>query len=199
VSIDRFKVAGVVASWWDEVKYELRTLSESDFGGLVDSWVDTIRDALEQDDDTQKNQTKFDPLNHKLVVRLMPEYLQEIADADYVASSIPEKAHPGYILAQIYSGTVKARINQLVGGTTNPHLNVGDIRSFLLPVPPLREQALIAAILDAHNDCIHTEEVYRDKIALQKKGLMHDLLNGKVRFNIANKSSVKRIMSVYRH
>ena len=110
----------------------------------------------------------------------------------------PEKAHPGYILAQIYSGTVKARINQLVGGTTNPHLNVGDIRSFLLPVPPLREQALIAAILDAHNDCIHTEEVYRDKIALQKKGLMHDLLNGKVRFNIANKSSVKRIMSAYR-
>jgi type I restriction enzyme, S subunit len=51
----------------------------------------------------------------------------------------PEKSHPGYILAQIYSGTVKARINQLVGGTTNPHLNVGDIRSFLLPVPPLRE------------------------------------------------------------
>ena len=80
--LDRFKVAGVVASWWDEVKYELRTLSESDFGGLVDSWVDTIRDALEQDDDTQKNQTKFDPLNHKLVVRLMPEYLEEIAEAE---------------------------------------------------------------------------------------------------------------------
>ncbi len=80
--LDRFKVAGVVASWWDEVKYELRTLSESDFGGLVDSWVDTIRDALEQDDETQKNQTKFDPLNHKLVVRLMPDYLEEIAEAE---------------------------------------------------------------------------------------------------------------------
>ena len=26
--LDRFKVSGVVASWWDEVKYELRTLSE---------------------------------------------------------------------------------------------------------------------------------------------------------------------------
>ncbi|MFB2876563.1 hypothetical protein [Floridanema aerugineum] len=80
--LDRFKVAGVVASWWDEVKYELRTLSESDFGGLVDSWVDTIRDALEEDEEEQKNQTKFDPLNHKLVVRLMPNYLEEIADAE---------------------------------------------------------------------------------------------------------------------
>lgn len=80
--LDRFKVAGVVASWWDEVKYELRTLSESDFDGLVDSWVDTIRDALEEDEEEQKNQTKFDPLNHKLVVRLMPDYLQEIAEAE---------------------------------------------------------------------------------------------------------------------
>ncbi|MHC5750935.1 MAG: hypothetical protein ACYTXF_09865 [Nostoc sp.] len=41
--LDRFKVAGVVASWWNEQRYELRSLSESGFGGLVDSWVDTIK------------------------------------------------------------------------------------------------------------------------------------------------------------
>lgn len=80
--LDRFKVAGVVASWWDEVKYELRTLSESGFGGLVDSWVDTIKDALEEDDETQKSRAKFDPLNHKLVVQLMQDYLQKIAEAE---------------------------------------------------------------------------------------------------------------------
>ncbi len=80
--LDRFKVAGVVASWWDDVKYELRTLSESGFGGSVDSWVDTIKDALEEDDETQKSGAKFDPLNHKLVMRLMPDYLQEIAEAE---------------------------------------------------------------------------------------------------------------------
>lgn len=78
--LDRFKVAGVVASWWNEQRYELRTLSESDFGGLVDSWVDTIKDALEQDD--EEKQAKFDPLNHKLVGRLMPDYLQDIAEAE---------------------------------------------------------------------------------------------------------------------
>ncbi len=79
--LDRFKVAGVVASWWDEVRYELRTLSESDFSGLVDSWVETIRDALE-DDKENKEREKFDPLNHKLVVRLLADYLQEIADSE---------------------------------------------------------------------------------------------------------------------
>ncbi|MHC5760234.1 hypothetical protein [Nostoc sp.] len=80
--LDRFKVAGVVASWWNEQRYELRSLSESDFGGLVDSWVDTIKDALEQDDDEKKKKAKFDPLDHKLVGRLMPDYLQDIAEAE---------------------------------------------------------------------------------------------------------------------
>lgn len=89
--LDRFKVAGVVASWWDEVKYELRTLAESDFGGLVDSWVDTIKDALEQDDEDKKNQTKFDPLNHKLVVRLMLDYLEEITSAEVNIAELEQK------------------------------------------------------------------------------------------------------------
>jgi type I restriction enzyme M protein len=44
--------------------------------------VDTIKDALEQDDEDKKNQTKFDPLNYKLVVRLMPDYLEEITEAE---------------------------------------------------------------------------------------------------------------------
>ena len=89
--LDRFKVAGVVASWWDEVKYELRAIAESDFGGLVDSWVDTIKDALEQDDEDKKNQTKFDPLNHKLVARLMPDYLEEITEAEATIAELEQQ------------------------------------------------------------------------------------------------------------
>jgi DNA repair exonuclease SbcCD ATPase subunit len=89
--LDRFKVSGVVASWWDEVKYELRTLSESGFGGLVDSWIDTIKDALEQDEETQKSGAKIDPLNHKLVLRLMPDYLQEIAEAEVQIAELEQQ------------------------------------------------------------------------------------------------------------
>ncbi|TVP60082.1 MAG: hypothetical protein EA343_18260 [Nodularia sp. (in: Bacteria)] len=89
--LDRFKVAGVIASWWDEVKYELRTLSESNFGGLVDSWVDTIKDALEKDDDDKKKQEKFNPLEHKLVLRLMPNYLEDIADAEALIADLEQQ------------------------------------------------------------------------------------------------------------
>jgi hypothetical protein len=80
--LDRFKVAGVVASWWNEVQYELKILLESDFGGLIDSWVDSIKDALEQDDDEKKSKPVFDPLNHKLVLRLLSDYLAEIATVE---------------------------------------------------------------------------------------------------------------------
>ena len=52
-----------------------------------------------------------------------------------------------YMLSQIYSGFVSARISVLTAGTTNPHLNVGEVRKFLIPVPPIDEQRNIARIV----------------------------------------------------
>jgi hypothetical protein len=94
--LDRFKVSGVVASWWEAVKYELRTLSETGFGGLVDSWVDTIADALTPDEDEEgkaksSHQEKFDPLNHKLVLQLLPDYLEEIASAEGAIAELEQQ------------------------------------------------------------------------------------------------------------
>jgi type I restriction enzyme S subunit len=42
----------------------------------------------------------------------------------------------------------------------------------------------IAEILDADDARIRAEEAYRDKLKLQKKGLMEDLLTGKVRVGV---------------
>jgi type I restriction enzyme S subunit len=47
------------------------------------------------------------------------------------------------------------------------------------------EQIRIAEIIEAHNTRIRTEETYREKLKLQKQGLMHDLLTGQVRVNSA--------------
>lgn len=59
----------------------------------------------------------------------------------------PSLLDPIYLLSQISSGFVRSRIATLTAGTTNPHLNVGEVRSFLLPVPPIDEQRRIAEIL----------------------------------------------------
>jgi type I restriction enzyme M protein len=79
--LDRFKVDGVIASWWNEMQYDLKTVVALGLEGLVDGWVATIRAALEENAEA-RNGAGFDPLSHKLVMRLLPEYLEEIAAAE---------------------------------------------------------------------------------------------------------------------
>ncbi len=78
--LDRFKIAGVIASWWNHEYDELKTIVAQGFTGLVDGWVQTIKDFIKGEDDTQDDD--FKPLEHKIVAKLIPEYLQELADAE---------------------------------------------------------------------------------------------------------------------
>jgi type I restriction enzyme S subunit len=52
------------------------------------------------------------------------------------------------------------------------------------PKPESKEQDLIANAIAIHNQTIEKEENHLTKLRLLKKGLMHDLLTGKVRVNI---------------
>lgn len=76
--LDRFKVTGVLATWWDSVRDEIQTVSARGFEELVDGWIDLIQDVIE-DTETKKTEL-FDPFEHKLVVKLLPDYLQQIEE-----------------------------------------------------------------------------------------------------------------------
>ena len=76
--LDRFKVTGILATWWDSVRDEIQTISARGFTELVDGWVDLIQDVIE-DTETRKTEL-FDPFEHKLVTKLLPDYLQQIDD-----------------------------------------------------------------------------------------------------------------------
>lgn len=88
---------------------------------------------------------------------------------------------PHYFVAQVYSGVVARRIELLTGGTTNPHLNVVDVREFRIPVPPLQEQARIVAALREIDRRLESEGIVCAKLRLIKQALMSDLLTGRVR------------------
>jgi type I restriction enzyme M protein len=91
--LDRFKTMGVIVSWWEEayeVSADLKRLANLGFKGLIDSWVDTIRDALE-DTEPQKSGSKFDPLNHKIVPALVPGYLQDLADTEAEIATLEQE------------------------------------------------------------------------------------------------------------
>jgi type I restriction enzyme M protein len=74
--LDRFQVAGVVATWWGDVQNDLRTIVARGFVGLVETWEVSILTALADD------KTKTSPLEHRFVKRLLPEYLASLAELE---------------------------------------------------------------------------------------------------------------------
>ena len=73
--LDRFQVAGVIASWWGNIQFDLRALAAGGFAAVIDGWVTTITTGLDD------KKFKGNPLDHQLVRMLLPEYLLEIEEA----------------------------------------------------------------------------------------------------------------------
>jgi len=96
--LDRYKIAGVVASWWNESQYDLLTIANQGFLGLIDSWISTIHSTLEepqaskteQEENGSKEKKKKKGLSkserldfilsHKLLTRLLPTYVKQLAE-----------------------------------------------------------------------------------------------------------------------
>jgi type I restriction enzyme M protein len=74
--LDRFQVAGVIATWWGDAQNDLKAIAARGFAGLIAAWEASIRTALEDKD------AKESPLDHKLVKVLLPGYLSEIAERE---------------------------------------------------------------------------------------------------------------------
>jgi len=64
-----------------------------------------------------------------------------------------------------------------------PGLNRKLVYLLQIPLPPLPEQQRIAEILSQIDNTIEKEEAYKQKLERIKKGLMEDLLTGRVRVN----------------
>jgi type I restriction enzyme M protein len=76
--LDRFRLAGVIATWWTNTLPDFKTLLENGFPGVIDGWVDASADAVEDDEAAGP---AFDPFTHKLVRHTMADYLNKIAAA----------------------------------------------------------------------------------------------------------------------
>ena len=76
------------------------------------------------------------------------------------------------------------RLDRFTAATGVPSLNRNFVHPIEVTVPEPAEQDRIVDVVEAHDARIRTEEQYRDKLKLQKKGLMHDLLTGKIRVKV---------------
>lgn len=74
-------------------------------------------------------------------------------------------------------------IGSYISGSTREKLNQQLLKNILLLLPPLPEQHKIAEILETVDNVIEKEVRYKEKLERLKRGLMEDLLTGKVRVN----------------
>ncbi|WP_405084375.1 N-6 DNA methylase [Microbispora sp. NBC_01389] len=87
--LDRFELAGVVAAWWGETQYDIKTLSLNGFDGVVEGWITTIEDAFDKDEETAEYwdkqkiaAEKRKARDHRVVPELIPDYLVELEEAE---------------------------------------------------------------------------------------------------------------------
>jgi len=108
---------------------------------------------------------------------------------------IPACIHDGFVVFKnlssqvdieylFYYLTFKEKDIQEMGQIgTQGNLNSNLVSSFELLRPPLPEQHRIASILSQIDEAIEKEKKYKEKLERIKRGLMEDLLTGKVRVN----------------
>jgi type I restriction enzyme S subunit len=88
---------------------------------------------------------------------------------------------PDYMLRFMRRAFEHGFLTSFTSQTSITHLTREKFALLPLPLPTVEEQKAIVNLLDSLDTRIRKEEAYRDKLKLQKQGLMHDLLTGKVR------------------
>jgi type I restriction enzyme S subunit len=63
-----------------------------------------------------------------------------------------------YLMHLLNSTIVLAQVRRLTSGSASPHLNVGDVKRFLVPLPPTEEQHRIVAEVERHISIIEELE-----------------------------------------
>ncbi len=107
--LDRYKIAGVIASWWNESQYDLRTVANQGFPGLIDSWISTIHSTLEEPQEDMKepeekaakerkkkkglskNERLDFILGHKLITRILPDYITQLAETKETIAKLEQE------------------------------------------------------------------------------------------------------------
>jgi type I restriction enzyme S subunit len=89
---------------------------------------------------------------------------------------------PEYFTAVLNSTLIHSEVKRLTGGAASPHLNVADIKSFPIPLPPIVEQLQVISQLGSlTSETQHLESIYQRRLAALeelKKSLLHQAFNG---------------------
>jgi type I restriction enzyme S subunit len=90
---------------------------------------------------------------------------------------VNDKLHNRYLKQWMSSHYFTKQVDSKVIGSAQKNLNVGWLRNFKIPLPPLQEQEKIADILSTADDKIDAITTQIEKAETLKKGLLQKLLS----------------------
>ena len=99
--LDRFRLAGAVAAWWFDAQYDLKSLVQQGFSGVIDRWVANIDSSFDEPDDAdaktlariRADQRKA--RGHRLVPALIPAYVEELEVAEALVADLDARVKAG--------------------------------------------------------------------------------------------------------
>lgn len=91
-----------------------------------------------------------------------------------------ERCAPLFVETAFANDIVKRQVERDKGRGTREGINTAQLISLAFPIAPLPEQRLIAKILSKHNSFLQAAVSEMQSLQMNKLGLMHDLLTGKV-------------------
>jgi type I restriction enzyme, S subunit len=93
-------------------------------------------------------------------------------------------ALPQYFASVLNSPLILSEVSRLTGGAASPHLNIRDIRTMMIPLPPMAEQhEIVNKLENVTAETQNLNSLYQRKIALLdklKKSLLHKAFNGEL-------------------
>ena len=98
--------------------------------------------------------------------------------------SYSKKINPSYLSWQIISQKVGKEILLQVNGTTLKEVPISGLKKILIPVASPAEQLKISEVLDAVDEKLEVLQARKENFQELKKGLMQQLLTGKMRVNL---------------
>jgi type I restriction enzyme S subunit len=105
-----------------------------------------------------------------------------IHDGFVVFKNLSSEIHTEFIF--YYIQKIEGKLTSMGQYGTQRNLNTKLVGSEAIPLPPLLEQQKIASILSAIDRKIEKEQQYKSQLEKLKKGLMQNLLTGKVRVKV---------------
>lgn len=86
-----------------------------------------------------------------------------------------------FIFYHFFSNIINKQIETIVSGSNYPSISTQDVASLQIPLPPFSEQKAIAQVLSDMDDEIETLEAELEKLNHMKRGMMQELLTGRIR------------------